>query len=205
MFGRQPRRDMRVVEAIREEMSAADLQVRTMLADTVAQIESRLSRDREERERAQLSADTALEHVRATVAQYGTAMERVLQVFEQTARAWELMAERIEADRMERRALTEAITLLTRQQSTLLGRPRVIGGTVFSPSEAAPVADRTNGSGHGRRTPGRCRTPPRTANTPEATLSTAGPHRPPAHVHVAQVDRAAALAHRRVMTAVRAR
>ena len=67
MFGRQQRRDLRVVEAIREEMSVADLQVRTMLAETVAQIESRLSHDREERERAQLSADTALEHVRATV------------------------------------------------------------------------------------------------------------------------------------------
>ena len=61
MFGRQHRKQVKALEALHEELSTADLHARAVLNDAIAQIELRLARDREDRERAQLSTETAIE------------------------------------------------------------------------------------------------------------------------------------------------
>ena len=97
----------------------------------MAQIESRLSNDHQETARLQASTQAAIENLRYEVASRPADIGPVL---EQVAAMCALVAERLEADRLERRALTEAITLLARP-GVLDGPSRVIGGTVMSSSE----------------------------------------------------------------------
>jgi hypothetical protein len=130
MFG-LGRRDDRAVDAVREEMSAADSRARAVLANAMAQIESRLSNDHAETARLQATTQAAIESLRQEVASRPSDIGPVL---EQVAAMCALVAERLEADRIERRALTEAITLLARP-AVSDAPSRVLGGMVLSPSE----------------------------------------------------------------------
>ena len=125
MFGRQHRKQVKALEALHEELSAADLHARAVLNDAIAQIELRLARDREDRERAQSLTETAIEksHVdhreserRRTPAGHTCAS----------------VAERLDADRYERRAV-EAIAWRSRPRP-----PSHVhtGGTVFPDRDA---------------------------------------------------------------------
>ena len=135
MFGRQKRREAQAIEAIREQVSNADLHARAVLADAIAQMELRV-RDLEQRERPEPAPDgvevpTALAAASADVAR----------ALEQVASMCALVADRLEDDRLDRRALTEALARLARPASTALDVPaRTIGGTVYG----VPVA--ANGS-----------------------------------------------------------
>jgi hypothetical protein len=133
MFGRLSRRELRSIDAIREELSAADIHARAVLTDAIAQVESRLDRDREDRERAQLVVEMAIEHSHSAVTTQAMDVARVL---EQVSNTCAMVAQQVETDRSERRALTEAIALLARQ----LGAPsdagvHALGGTVFGAPE----------------------------------------------------------------------
>ena len=131
MFG-LGKRDDRTVDAVREEMTAADTRARAVLANAMAQIEARLSNDREETARLQASTQAAIETLRFDVASRPNDIGPVL---EQVAAMCALVAERLEADRLERRALTEAITLLAARPSLADAPSRVLGGTI-SPADA---------------------------------------------------------------------
>lgn len=138
MFGRQNRKHLQALEELHEELSAADFRARAVLNDAIAQIEMRLARDREDRERAQLSTQTAIENSQSIITAEANDVGRLLQ---QVANTCALVAERLEADRFERRALADAIARLAQSPATPLGpREHAVGGTVFP---AAEIADDT--------------------------------------------------------------
>jgi hypothetical protein len=133
MLARRKRQDAQAIEAIREQLTAADAHNRAVLADAIARIELRLSRDLEQRERLQASTETAIDSLRYSVS--GSAAD-VARSLAQVANMCAMVAEQIEADRLERRALTEAVELLARPLPPALEEgPRVIGGTVFAAPE----------------------------------------------------------------------
>jgi len=134
MFGRRRSIELKAVAAIREEMSAADMRARAVLSNAMALIELRLSKDAEERERIQATTEAAIENLRVSIVDNANGVGRVL---EQVANMCAMVAEQIEADRVERRALAEAITLLARPLAGSADTPRVIGGTVLAVSADA--------------------------------------------------------------------
>jgi hypothetical protein len=135
MFGRQNRKHLQALEELHEELSAADFRARAVLNDAIAQIELRLTSDREDRERAQLSTQTAIERSQSVIAAQAMDLGRLLQ---QVANTCELVAERLEDDRFERRALSDAIARLAPSPATPLESPaHALGGTVFPASEIA--------------------------------------------------------------------
>jgi hypothetical protein len=156
MFGLGRRKDAQAVEAMREQLAAADMHARSVLA-AVAQTDSRWSRDREERARAQLATAGALEEVRNSAADNTADITRALH---HVADMCGEVVERLDADRTERRALTDAINLLVRQQqaSPLETPSQVLGGTVIASAEPpvdasrngdAPAEISLNGNGNG--------------------------------------------------------
>jgi uncharacterized membrane protein YccC len=135
MFGRQHRKQVKALEALHEELSAADLHARAVLNDAIAQIELRLARDREDRERAQSSTETAIEKSQSLITAQANDVGLLLQ---QVANTCASVAERLDADRSERRALAEAIARLAQSPATPLeSRAHTLGGTVFFASEIA--------------------------------------------------------------------
>jgi len=134
MFGRRKSMEIKAVAAIREEMSAADMRARAVLSNAMALIELRLSKDAEERERTQATTEAAIQNLRASIVENANGVGRVL---EQVANMCAMVAEQIEADRVERRALADAITLLARPLPGSADTPHVIGGTVLAASANA--------------------------------------------------------------------
>ena len=134
MFGRRKSLELQTVAAIREEMAAADMRARAVLSNAMALIELRLSKDQEEREREQQSTEQAIELLRNSVIDNATGVGRLL---EQVANMCAMVADRLEADRLERRALAEAISRLARPIADLPEASRVIGGTVVATSASA--------------------------------------------------------------------
>ena len=133
MFGRRKRQDELVIDAIREQLNTAAAHNRTVLTDAIERIDLRLSRDLEQRERLQASTEAAFEALRYSVTSSATDVARSLG---QVANMCAMIAEQIEAERLERRSLTEAIALLARPPAPALEEPsRVIGGTVFASPE----------------------------------------------------------------------
>ena len=133
MFGRRKRQDELVIDAIREQLNTAAAHNRTVLTDAIARIDLRLSRDLEQRERLQASTEAAVEALRYTVASGASDVARSLG---QVANLCATIAEQMEAERLERRAITEAIAYLARPYALALEEPsRVIGGTVFASPE----------------------------------------------------------------------
>ncbi len=60
------------------------------------------------------------------------AVEQVGRACEMVAHACELLAERVESDRLERRALADAVSTLAQQHSPSASTPRLLGGSVFA-------------------------------------------------------------------------
>jgi len=132
MFGSQKRKDA-ALRAIREELSAAELRSRAVLADALAKMELRLSRDVEQRRRLQSVTESAVETLQSSVTDSSTEIARALG---QVANMCALVAERLDADRLERRAFTEAIARAGRPPVAKSDGPsQIIGGTFFATSE----------------------------------------------------------------------
>ena len=85
------------------------------------------------------AAEPGLEQSRLSLAQntkiLTRAVEQVGRACEMIAQACELLAERVESDRLERHALTEAVSTLAQQHSPSASTPKLLGGSVF----ASPV------------------------------------------------------------------
>src|SRR5258708_25194602 len=131
MFGSQKRKESAALEAIRAELSAAELRSRAVLADALAKMELRLSRDVEQRRRLQSVTESAVETLQSSVTDSSTEIARALG---QVANMCALVAERLDADRLQRRAFTEAIA---RARPPPLpkgdGPPQIIRGTLLAP------------------------------------------------------------------------
>ena len=127
MFGRRKNMEAQAVAAIRDEMAAADMRSRAVLSNAMALIELRLARDHEERDREQQATDAAVESLRISVIDNATGTGRLL---EQVANMCAMVADRLESDRTERRALAEAISRIAQPLADLPEASRVIGGTV---------------------------------------------------------------------------
>jgi hypothetical protein len=149
MFGKAKRRDAEAMESIREQLAAADMHARSVLS-AVAQTESRWAKDREDRSRLQLSAEQAIENVQSAVVENAADVAKTLQ---QVSAMCALVVDRLEADTVERRALTEAVTALSRQAAAQPAGPidapsRIHGGTVLSaPAQSPSPSNGANGNG----------------------------------------------------------
>jgi hypothetical protein len=133
MFGRSKRRDAEALAAVREEMAAAELRARMLLADAVAKMELRLSRELEQRQRDQAVTESAIETLRSSLSSSSADVARALG---QVANMCAIVAERLDADRLERRAFTEAIARATLPPVAKSDGPsRIIGGTFFASTE----------------------------------------------------------------------
>jgi hypothetical protein len=102
----------------------------------MAQIELRIAREREDRDATRASSEAAIEQAQTTLTTQASDLGLLLQ---QVANTCALVAERVEADRAERRVFAEAIARLTQS----IGAPaepgeRPLGGTVFPAAEIAP-------------------------------------------------------------------
>jgi hypothetical protein len=133
MFGRQKRKEAAALEAIRAELSAAELRSRAVLADALAKMELRWSRDVEERRRLQSATASAVETLQSSLTNSSTEIARALG---QVANMCAIVAERLDADRLERRAFTDAIARAGRPPVARTDGPsQIIGGTFFATSE----------------------------------------------------------------------
>ncbi len=133
MFGSSKRRDAEALAAIREEMAAAELRARAVLADALAKMELRLSRDLEQRRRLQTVTESAVETLQTSLT---TSSAEVAKALGQVANMCAIVAERLDADRLERRAFTEALARASRPPVAKVDGPsKIIGGTFFATSE----------------------------------------------------------------------
>jgi hypothetical protein len=139
MFGSRKRKDAEAIEALRAELSAAELRSRAMLADAIAKMELRSSRDAEERQRMQTVTTSAVETLQTSLTDNTTEIARALG---QVANMCALVAEAMDADRRERRAFTEAIARAGRPPvAKVAGPSEIIGGTFFATSEVPVETD----------------------------------------------------------------
>jgi hypothetical protein len=190
MFGRQNRKHLQALEELHEELTAADFRARAVLNDAIAQIEMRLAGDREDRERAQLSTQAAIENSQSLITAQATDVGRLLQ---QVADTCALVAERLEDDRYERRALADAIARLAQLPASPIElREHALGGTVFPASGTAelgkpaaaeheidlrdPADPRVGTEGAGSAEHRWTYGPPTNESTHEETQSTSRPH-----------------------------
>jgi hypothetical protein len=123
-------------EALRGEVRANlawHVNERPLLADAIAELESTLAAYFQQR--ADVSSSTeAVRSVQESVADHATGLAKV---FEELARTGALLAERIETERDERRALVDAVGLLagrvlesTSAIEARVTEPRLVGGNV---------------------------------------------------------------------------
>ncbi|HTD50053.1 MAG TPA: hypothetical protein VK771_05605 [Acidimicrobiia bacterium] len=120
LLGYFSRAEQQTVEAIRGEVAAGGAHSRTTLADAISQIESRLSDGLEQHARFQTSTQDAVGRLQETVTDSAAKVTRALEgVSEVCAR----VADQIEAHRLERHLLTDAVALLARPVSRPLEVP----------------------------------------------------------------------------------
>jgi hypothetical protein len=127
-------------EALREEVRAklaSHAHERALLADAITKLESTLAADLEQRTSTEATANTLRDSVNDHATDLAKAVEAV-------ARMCALLADRIETERDERRALVEAVSALAQRAlespSAIepdVNKPRLLGGSVY-PSPPAP-------------------------------------------------------------------
>jgi hypothetical protein len=106
-----------------------------MLADAIAKLESTLAAELEQRTAVRSSTEAALDDLRTSVSSHGGDLSRAV---EEMARMCALLAEHVESERAERRALVEAVRLLANQAiESANSKPRVLGGSMYA-SPAVP-------------------------------------------------------------------
>jgi hypothetical protein len=132
VFGRRRKRDDEL-RKIRAELTA-DVHARAVLADAIARIESTLASERHKSEQIELSTQASVEHLRYAFHDHTTELSRAV---EQVARMCALLAERVEAERVERRALVDAMRIVAQQHSLPSAPaapvpPRVLGGSFYA-------------------------------------------------------------------------
>jgi hypothetical protein len=124
-------------EALRGEVRAklaSRVYERPLLADAITKLESTLAADFQQRADVSSSTEAVVHSLQESVADHATSLAKAV---EELARMGALLTERIEAERDERRALVDAVSLLAARalESTSVietrgTEPRVVGGTV---------------------------------------------------------------------------
>jgi hypothetical protein len=140
MFGRQRRKAE--LDAIQAAL-AADAEARAALVDALARIDGRLAHGLEEQARTQNVTDGTVQHLRATVVDTRNDLARAV---EHLAQVCSMLSDRIDAERIERAALVEAMGQLARPAA--IERPRsgerVLGGSFpATPAESIDVTVET--------------------------------------------------------------
>jgi hypothetical protein len=135
VFGRQwGARAEALAEEVRAKL-ASHAHERAVLAEAITKLESTLAAEHARRADLQLSTKTAVDNLRDSVAGHATDLAKAV---EEVARMCAMLADRIEIERDERRALVEAVTLLARQAmerptvEAPITRPRIVGGSVYA-------------------------------------------------------------------------
>ncbi len=143
-------------EALREEVRAklaSHAHERALLADAIAKLESTLAAEVEQRAVFRSSTEAAANTLRDSVNDNATDLARAV---EAVGRMCAMLADRIDTERDERRALVEAVSALARRAlespSTIepdVNKPRLLGGSVYSspPSPEGEVVE-ANGRDH---------------------------------------------------------
>lgn len=140
VFGRRSRQETE--ELLRAALKRLDVNAKetAVLVKTIATLKSTIGVEIERARRLEATADATArarhDALAAQAADVSAALEHVASMYAR-------LAERVEADRLERPALTEAIGKLGRQLvAPDPNRPRVLGGTVFAtpPDDARDVA-----------------------------------------------------------------
>ena len=134
VFGRRSRQETE--ELLRAALQRLDVNAKetAVLVKTIAALKATIGVEAERARGLEATADATArarhEALAAQAADVSAALEHVASMYAR-------LAERVEADRLERPALTEAIGRLGRQLMTPdPNRPRVVGGTVFpTPAE----------------------------------------------------------------------
>src|SRR4051812_69630 len=157
MFGRRTRKHTQALEDLREEFSAADRHAKAVLTDAIAQIELRMAREREDRDATRLTTEIAIENAQSSLTAQAKDVGVLLQ---QVADTCALVVERVEADRVERRAFTDAIARLMQSTAAPVeSGERPLGGTVLrAPEITEPTEPRAEPSDTG--VPARAEAPP---------------------------------------------
>jgi hypothetical protein len=141
VFGRKSRAQQAALQILRAELEA-EAEERTRLADAIANLNAALAADSARHTEAQSSTVKALETLRGALNGQGTEFANAI---EHVGRMCELIAERIESEREERKALTAAMGLLAQQAlnaptNPTPARPRVLGGSVYAtPADDADI------------------------------------------------------------------
>jgi len=153
VFGNKRRREeeqaLADAEARAEALAEADLQERKLLTLAIEQLTATLTTDNAQRTDVTAVTESALETLRRTAT--GQAAE-LAKAVEEIARMCSLVADRVEAEREERKAMIEAVGALAQRALTLgagagapapaePARPRVVGGSIFTSRVPAPDAD----------------------------------------------------------------
>jgi hypothetical protein len=112
----------------------AELEERAHLADAIANLNAALAADSARHTEAQSSTVKALETLRGALDGQGSEFANAI---EHVGRMCELIAERIESEREERKALTAAMGMLAQHAlnppaNQAPARPRVLGGSVYA-------------------------------------------------------------------------
>jgi hypothetical protein len=139
MFSNSKRKEAEALAAVREEIAAAELRARAVLADALAKMELRLARDLEHRRRLQTVTESAIETLQSSMLDSSSEVARALG---QVANMCAIVAERLDGDRLERGAFTEALAQASRPPTgNVEGPSKIIGGTFFATSAAAADDD----------------------------------------------------------------
>ena len=150
MFGRRRRNDSEALRVFRAEL-AADVHARAALTEAIGRIESAMSADLQRAEREQSATESVVEHLWYKVIDQEHDLTGALH---DVARMCALLGERIQAEREERRALTEAISMLAGRSLPPASRPRLVGGSVFAtpaPSNGDEIVTIDTESDHSTR------------------------------------------------------
>ncbi|MGO9872477.1 MAG: hypothetical protein ACLPVY_01650 [Acidimicrobiia bacterium] len=150
LFGRFRHREERTLDAIRAELAAAGVHSRAVLADAITQIESRLVIGLEQHAQIQASTLAAVGSLHEAMIDSATSVNLAL---DGVAERCAMVADRIEAHRLERPALAEAVALLTRPVAITRDVPSAIvpvagtaivaeGDVVPNPVGIKPVDER---------------------------------------------------------------
>jgi hypothetical protein len=149
------RRAERRAELEAQRRAEVETEVRAALAEFAAAVEVRVHAELDRSRQTQASLIEALQTMRS---EFATRDNHLAQALTAVANAVDQVAENIDADHLERRALIDAISTLARVGDQPLSLPplepreRVLGGTVFGGSSASGELEAgfgTNGGSNG--------------------------------------------------------
>jgi hypothetical protein len=147
-FGKRRRADAELFDLVRQELATVRSELQAQLAESVAALSTSMRSEVEQRLGEPNALVAGLQGVRAGMTARDAELTNVLRHVAQTC---EVLAERVQLDRVERAALVDAVSRLTMTLAVAgtlpasAGRSTVIGGTVdpehTTPAPATPTPE----------------------------------------------------------------